>query len=187
MRTRLAASRMWHWQGTARACWTRFKSTGLPCSTLRPPPATAMAILGATRWRRCLPELFGTEAAMVRPHIASGTHALSLCLFGLLLPGDELVYASGAPYDTLRGVIGMDGGTNQGRWREMGVGVSASGAKRPRRAGPCGHPRFAITPHTRVVAVQRSRGYSARRSHHPHGNGPAGRYCCTRECPRMPC
>ena len=107
-------------------------------------------------------ELFGTKAAMVRPHIVSGTHALSLCLFGLLLPGDELMYVSGAPYDTLRGVIGMDGNA-PGSLAEMGVTyrqveLDAQGQL------DLAAIAAAITPHTRVVAVQRSRGYSARRS-----------------------
>ncbi|HNW85873.1 MAG TPA: methionine gamma-lyase family protein [Candidatus Limiplasma sp.] len=110
-------------------------------------------------------DLFGAEAAIVRPQIASGTHALSLCLFGLLLPGDELMCASGAPYDTLDGVIGISG-CHTGSLREMGVRyaqveLSAEG----RLDLPA--IRAALTPHTKVVAVQRSRGYAARRSLEP--------------------
>ena len=107
-------------------------------------------------------ELFGTEAAMVRPQIASGTHALSLCLFGLLLPGDELLYASGAPYDTLENVIGIHGAT-PGSLREMGVGYAQVELN---AQGKLDLPAIAasIRPNTKVVAVQRSRGYGARRS-----------------------
>lgn len=107
-------------------------------------------------------DLFGTEAAIVRPQIASGTHALSLCLFGLLLPGDELLYATGAPYDTLEGVIGM-GESRPGSLREMGVTY----AQVPLDAkGQLDLPaiRAAMKPCTRVVALQRSRGYAQRRS-----------------------
>lgn len=115
-------------------------------------------------------DLFGAQAAMVRPQIASGTHALSLCLFGLLLPGDTLLYASGAPYDTLRGVIGLDGAA-PGSLAEMGVGY------RQAELGADGGLdlaaiRAAMSPRTRVVAVQRSRGYAARRALTPQEMEP---------------
>jgi len=115
-------------------------------------------------------DLFGTEAAIVRPQIASGTHALSMCLFGLLLPGDELLYASGAPYDTLEGVIGIHG-PEIGSLREMGVTYAQV---EPDANGGLDLPaiRAAMKPTTRVVAVQRSRGYSARRSLTPEEMEP---------------
>lgn len=53
--------------------------------------------------------LFGTEAALVRPTIVNGTHALTLMLTGVLRPGDELIYCTGSPYDTLWEVIGLRG------------------------------------------------------------------------------
>lgn len=46
--------------------------------------------------------IFGSEDALVRPQITSGTHAISTALFGILRPGDELLYITGAPYDTLK-------------------------------------------------------------------------------------
>ena len=106
--------------------------------------------------------LFATEAAIVRPQIASGTHALSLCLFGLLLPGDELLYVSGTPYDTLDGVIGISQ-TGVGSLREMGVTYAQVDLN---AQGMLDLPaiRAAIKPCTKVVAVQRSRGYASRRS-----------------------
>ncbi len=64
--------------------------------------------------------LFGTERAIVRPQIVSGTAALSLCLYGLLLPGDHLLSAAGAPYDTLQTVIGLTGNA-PGNLKEMKV------------------------------------------------------------------
>ena len=51
--------------------------------------------------------VFGAEAAFCLPQIISGTHALTVALFGLLRPGDVLIYATGTPYDTLRPVIGI--------------------------------------------------------------------------------
>lgn len=67
--------------------------------------------VGRDTLERLIADLFHTEAAIFRPQIASGTHALSLALFGLLRPGDHLLAACGDPYDTLRGVIGLDGET----------------------------------------------------------------------------
>lgn len=64
--------------------------------------------------------VFGAEAALVRPHFASGTHTIGTALFGLLRPGDELLYITGAPYDTLHKVIGKEkDGT--GSLRDWGV------------------------------------------------------------------
>ncbi|MCE5343463.1 MAG: methionine gamma-lyase family protein [Eubacteriales bacterium] len=107
-------------------------------------------------------DLFGTQAALVRPQIASGTHALALCLFGLLLPGDELLSVTGAPYDTLEGIIGIHKPT-PGSLAEMGVTyrqveLDAQGKLDLRAIWA------AMRTDTRVVAVQRSRGYAARRS-----------------------
>ena len=64
-------------------------------------------------------ELLGCEAAVVRPQIASGTHALALCLFGLLRPGDVMISATGKPYDTLEEVIGIR--PSRGSLAEYGV------------------------------------------------------------------
>ena len=105
-------------------------------------------------------DLFGAEAAIVRPQIASGTHALSMCLFGLLRPGDHLLAATGMPYDTLEGVIGRDG-EPAGSLSEMGVAFDAV----PLQAdGSIDMDAVlnAICPETRVVSLQRSRGYAWR-------------------------
>ena len=107
-------------------------------------------------------DIFQTEAAIVRPQIASGTHALSLCLFGLLLPGDELLCASGKPYDTMDGVIGIQG-ASVGSLREMGVSYAQVELTAEGKLDLAAI-RAAIKPNTRVVAIQRSRGYAARRS-----------------------
>ena len=66
-------------------------------------------------------ELMGCEAALVRPQIASGTHALALCLYGILRPGDILLAASGKPYDTLEEVIGITGTPGNGSLKEYGI------------------------------------------------------------------
>lgn len=108
-------------------------------------------------------ELFGTEAAIVRPQIASGTHAISLCLFGLVLQGDHIVSATGMPYDTLENIIGWgEGEAPIGSLREMGVSFEAVSL----RDGKIDLDAVekAITPNTTLVIAQRSRGYDWRPS-----------------------
>ena len=126
--------------------------------------------VGRDTLEKLFADLFEAEAAIVRPQIASGTHALSMCLFGLLRPGDELMYASGAPYDTLEDVIGVRG-CPPGSLREMGVTytevpMSEQGTLDIEAI------RAAMRPNTRVVAVQRSRGYSLRPSLMPEDVAP---------------
>lgn len=126
--------------------------------------------VGRDTLEKLFADIFEAEAAIVRPQIASGTHALSLCLFGLLLPGDELMYASGGPYDTLEDVIGVRG-CPPGSLREMGVSYAQV------EMTVDGHLDLegihaAMKPNTRVVAVQRSRGYSARPSLMPEDIAP---------------
>lgn len=107
-------------------------------------------------------DLFQTEAAIVRPQIASGTHALSLALFGLLLPGDHLISACGVPYDTLSEVIGIHKAV-PGSLAEMGVTFSVV---EPGSGGGIDVEGVlhALRPRTRVILLQRSRGYSWRDS-----------------------
>ena len=102
---------------------------------------------------------FGTEAALVRPQIASGTQAISAALFGLLRPGDELLSITGPPYDTLRTVIGTEGNAigTLGEWGITYREVPLFGGRANLEA-----IAEAIGPKTRVVAIQRSRGYSWR-------------------------
>ena len=114
-------------------------------------------------------DIFHAEAAIVRPQITSGTHALSLCLFGLLLPGDELLSATGAPYDTLSEVIGL--GQEPGSLQELGVsyrqaGLDADGGLDIKAV------LAAMTAKTRVVFLQRSRGYAMRKAVLPADMAP---------------
>ncbi|MGB8461934.1 MAG: methionine gamma-lyase family protein, partial [Priestia megaterium] len=57
--------------------------------------------LGRDTLEKVYADVFGTEACLVRPQIISGTHAIGISLFGVLRPGDELLYITGKPYDTL--------------------------------------------------------------------------------------
>ena len=118
---------------------------------------------GRDTLERIFADLFGTEAAIVRPQIVSGTHAISLCLFGLTLPGDHILSATGTPYDTLEGVIGWgEGKAPVGSLREMGVTYSQVEMKEGRI--DVDGVDAAITPKTKLVIAQRSRGYDWRPS-----------------------
>lgn len=107
-------------------------------------------------------ETFGTQAALVRPQIVSGTHAIATALFGVLRPGDELLYITGTPYDTLLEVIGL-AGNGIGSMKEYDISY------RQADLTDSGDVDFdavkaKINQKTKVVAIQRSRGYAARPS-----------------------
>ncbi len=107
-------------------------------------------------------DIFNTESTILRPTIASGTHALSLCLFGILRYNDELISASGEPYDTLQTVIGHKKYTN-GSLVDSGIiykEVSLNNEEKIDIQSVC----KAITNKTKMIMVQRSRGYSSRRA-----------------------
>ena len=66
-------------------------------------------------------EVFGGEMGLVRHSIANGTHAIALCLYGVLRPGDTLVALTGKPYDTLEEVIGLRGEDGNGSLKDFGI------------------------------------------------------------------
>ncbi len=104
---------------------------------------------------------FHTEAAIVRPLIACGTHALSIALAGNTRPGDEILSVSGKPYDTLEEVIGIRPCT--GSLAEYGITYSQVDLL-PDGSFDFEGIRAAIKPATRLVAIQRSKGYDSRRT-----------------------
>ncbi|WP_339830892.1 methionine gamma-lyase family protein [Paenibacillus sp. FSL R7-0272] len=107
-------------------------------------------------------DVFGAETALVRPHFASGTHTISTALFGVLRPGDELLYITGKPYDTLHKVIGKPG-DGTGSLRDFGVSYAETELT---NAGQVDWEAVekSITPATKVIGIQRSRGYDWRSS-----------------------
>ena len=115
--------------------------------------------------RECLEAIyaktFSAESALVRPLIACGTHALSIALAGNLRPGDELLSVSGKPYDTLEEVIGIR--PSKGSLAEYGIRYRQVDLKKD---GSFDLPaiRDAIGPDTKLVAIQRSKGYAARKT-----------------------
>ena len=110
-------------------------------------------------------DVMGAESAIVRHSIVSGTHALSIGLFGILRPGDVMYSVAGKPYDTLEEVIGLTGNPGDGSLRDFGVryeqtdllcdgsfDFDAIGAK------------LKDEPHVKMVFVQRSKGYLNRKT-----------------------
>ena len=104
---------------------------------------------------------FGTEDALVRPQIACGTHALAVALAGNLRPGDELLSPVGKPYDTLEEVIGIR--PSNGSLAEYGISYSQVDLLAD---GTFDYENIkkAINDKTKMVAIQRSKGYQTRPS-----------------------
>lgn len=108
-------------------------------------------------------DIFGTEDALVRVQFVNGTHAITAALFGALRPGDVLVSAIGAPYDTLLGAIGVvDKGP--GSLKEYGVGYRQVELNDENRPDLPGIVAAVCEPGVKAVLIQRSKGYSTRAS-----------------------
>ena len=105
--------------------------------------------------------VFNTEDALVRPTIASGTHAITLTLSGILRPGDELLAVSGAPYDTLQKVIGVKGDISG---TLIDYGVIYKEIPLINNKIDIEKVKDTISDKTKMVMIQRSTGYSDRRA-----------------------
>ena len=106
-------------------------------------------------------DCFHTEAALVRPQITCGTHALAVALSANLLPGDELLSPNGAPYDTLEEVIGI----RPSKCSLMEYGVQYRQVDLlPDGTFDFDGIRAAIGPKTKLITIQRSKGYATRPS-----------------------
>ncbi len=103
--------------------------------------------------------VFHTEAALVRPQIISGTHALTLALSGNLRPGDEILSPAGALYDTLQGVIGIK--PTKGSLAEYGITYKQVDLK-PDFSFDFEGIKAAISDKTRLISIQKSKGYDWR-------------------------
>lgn len=115
--------------------------------------------VGRDNLERVYADVFHTEAALVRPQITCGTHALTVALSANLLPGDELLSPVGLPYDTLQEVIGI---------RESPCSLAEYGVQYrqvdllPDGTFDYDNIRKAINPKTKLVTIQRSKGYDTR-------------------------
>lgn len=108
-------------------------------------------------------EVFEAEAALVRPQLTCGTHALTVALSAILRPGDELLSPVGKPYDTLEGVIGIKEENPPGSLKEFGVSY--------RQVDLLADGSFdfegikaALNAKTKLVTIQRSKGYATRKT-----------------------
>lgn len=118
--------------------------------------------LGRDKLDEIFAELFGTEDALVRVQFVNGTHAISCALFGALKPGDILVSAVGAPYDTMLGVIGV---VDKGPGSLKSYGIEYRQVDLLDDApDPEGLARAVRDPRVKAVLIQRSKGYSTRSS-----------------------
>lgn len=121
--------------------------------------------LGREALDRVFADAFNTEAAIVRPHFVSGTHTLSCVLFGLLHYGDHLLSVAGAPYDTLEEIIGKRKNDPYHSTSLMGHGIEYDEVplKDEFEVDFEKIPSY-IKPNTKMVLIQKSRGYSLRKS-----------------------
>ena len=115
--------------------------------------------VGRDNLERVYADVFHTEAALVRPQITCGTHALAVALSANLRPGDELLSPVGKPYDTLEEVIGIR--PSPCSLKEYGVSYRQVDLL-PGGAFDWEGIRKAVTPQTKLVTIQRSKGYATR-------------------------
>ena len=119
--------------------------------------------LGRETLDRIYAQVFGAEAALVRTGFVNGTHALTAAMYALVGPGDTILAATGAPYDTLRCAIGISG-EHHGSLKFYGVDYAQV------ELAPGGGPDYAAIeqaaadPKVKAVMIQRSRGYEDRRA-----------------------
>ena len=117
--------------------------------------------LGREKIEEIYAKVFHTEDALVRPIIVNGTHALSLTVQGLVRPGDEILSITSAPYDTLQGVIGIR--EEKGCLKEYGVTYSQLDFREDGNIDIDGI-EAKINDRTKLVMIQRSKGYEWRKS-----------------------
>lgn len=109
--------------------------------------------------------IFGAEKAIVSPHVCSGTHALSIALFGLLRPLDAMLSISGQPYDTLLGVIGIgDNSGGKGSLAEFSIKYLQTDLEKGHINVQRALDMLHLNKNVKMVYIQRSRGYEWRPS-----------------------
>ena len=119
--------------------------------------------MGRETLERIYADIFCTEDALVRHSIVSGTHALALCLYGILRPGDTLLGATGKPYDTLEEVIGISGGEGGGSLKDFGILYRQVDLKTDGTPDLNGIVQ-SLDNTVKVVWIQKSKGYDWRNS-----------------------
>lgn len=132
---------------------------------------------GRDNLERVYADCFGAEAALVRPQITCGTHALALALGANLLPSDELLSPVGGPYDTLEEVIGIR--PSPCSLKEYGVSYRQVDLL-PGGGFDYDGIRAAINEKTKLITIQRSKGYATRPSYSVEEIGKLIAFC--KEC-----
>ena len=117
--------------------------------------------IGRDTLEKVYADVFNTEAALVRPQITCGTHALAIALAGNVRPGDEILYVSGKPYDTLEEVIGIRDSINS--LKEWNVSYNQVDLKEDCSFDFDGI-KEAINENTKLIGIQRSKGYQTRKT-----------------------
>lgn len=151
-----------------------FRAERIALTHLSPSTGYGYGDAGRDALDRVYARVFGAERALVRLHWASGTHVLKTALFALLRPGDGLLCVTGEPYETMIPVIGVAPGGGgkpvDGSLRDFGVHYRETEALLDYQEGKIDFAELerqveaAITPRTKVIHIQRSRGYSPRKS-----------------------
>ena len=118
--------------------------------------------LGRDTLEKVYADVFGTEACLVRPQIISGTHAIGISLFGVLRPGDELLYITGKPYDTLEEIVGIRG-SGVGSLKEYNISYKSVDLTVQGQVD-FEEVKASIHEHTKMIGIQRSKGYGIRPS-----------------------
>ena len=111
-------------------------------------------------------DVMGAESAIVRQTIISGTHALSIGLFGILRPGDVMYSVAGKPYDTLEEVIGLSGTPGNGSLKDFGIGYTQTDllADGSFNFDEIRDKLLSLGMRAKMVFVQRSKGYLNRKT-----------------------
>lgn len=125
---------------------------------LKPTTGYAYSDVGREKLDEIYADIFKTEAALVRSQFVSGTHALAVALLGVLKAGDEVIAATGAPYDTMQTIIGVPVKT-PGSLTDLGVVYKEI----PMIGSQIDLEKItaAITAKTKMIHIQRSCGYSS--------------------------
>ncbi|WP_407946593.1 methionine gamma-lyase family protein [Pontibacillus halophilus] len=118
--------------------------------------------MGRDKLEEVYADVFGGEDALVRPQIVSGTHAITVSLFGMLRPNDELLYMTGKPYDTLEEIVGVRGEGN-GSLKDFHIGYNHVELLKNGQVDFSSVER-AMNERTKVIGIQRSKGYANRPS-----------------------
>lgn len=119
--------------------------------------------MGRDKLEKIYARIFRTEDALVRLQMVNGTHAITCALFGALKPGEDLLYAVGAPYDTIQSTIGIVGNA-PGSLKSYGIGyrqVELTADEKPNLSAIAEAVR---NTKVKAVVIQRSRGYATRAS-----------------------